>query len=351
MKTIYAAFLLIQGLELNAKYEKALEDRRSLETAKKMAEAAHEVKSSFLANISHELRTPMNGIIGMTELVLETELSNEQRDLLSTSRNSALSLLALLNDVLDFSKIEARRVELENIAFDPRKLVSETLVLLGTQAQQKGLDVTQDVDREVPKTVLGDPARLRQILVNLLGNAIKFTPVGKVGIRVAVEAAQGQDPCLHFAVCDTGIGIAWEKHAIIFQPFVQADISMTRKYGGTGLGLSICARLVELMHGKIWVESQPSHGSTFHFQVPLSVLPADAEVQHLSSGRDGQEASLLGEHPPFTTNGDRRSQCFINWTANAYLRYSPAILPLKGRGAYVSQSSKFDCRSVHCKQP
>ena len=145
-----------------------------------MAEAAHEVKSSFLANISHELRTPMNGIIGMTELVLETELSNEQRDLLNTSRNSALSLLRLLNDVLDFSKIEARGLELENIPFDLRKLVSETVAVLGTQAQQKGLELTREVADEVPQTVLGDPARLRQILVNLLGNAIKFTPAGKV---------------------------------------------------------------------------------------------------------------------------------------------------------------------------
>jgi len=235
----------------------------------------------------------MNGIIGMTELVLETQLSSEQRDLLNTSHNSALSLLGLLNDVLDFSKIEARRAELENIPFDPRKLISETVALLRTQAQQKGLELTQEVADEVPQRVLGDPARLRQILVNLLGNAVKFTSTGKVGIRVGVEAIEGENLCLHFAVTDTGIGIARDKHDLIFQPFVQADVSMTRKYGGTGLGLSICARLVELMHGEMWLESEINHGSTFHFRAQLGVPSVEqAEMQHLRSELSGREAAL-----------------------------------------------------------
>ncbi len=273
IKSIYVVCLLIQGRELHANYIKSLEDRRLLESAKRMAEAANDVKSSFLANISHELRTPMNGIIGMTELVLDTPLSAEQRDLLNTARNSAFSLLQLLNDVLDFSKIEARQVELEAIPFDPRRLVSETVTVMAIQARQKGLELMHEVAPEVPQTVLGDPARLRQVLVNLLGNAIKFTPSGKVAVRVSVETTPAEGLCLHFAVIDTGIGIAKEKHEVIFRPFVQADVSMTRKYGGTGLGLSICTRLVELMHGNMWLESEPNRGSTFHFRAQVG-LPA-----------------------------------------------------------------------------
>ena len=290
MKLIFVGFLFIQARELNWKYIAALEDRRTLESAKKMAEAANEVKSSFLANISHELRTPMNGIIGMTELVLDTDLTSEQRDLLNTARNSALSLLHLLNDVLDFSKIEARRVELEQIAFEPRKLVAETIAVLASQAHQKGLELTQDVAQDVPQTVLGDPARLRQILLNLVGNAIKFTPAGKVAVRVDLENSLGGDLCMHFSVIDTGIGIAREKHEMIFQPFVQADLSMTRKYGGTGLGLSICARLVELMRGKIWLESEPSRGSTFHFRAHLS-LPSNPGDESQPRGSNSDSAT------------------------------------------------------------
>jgi len=291
--SIYVVCLLIQGRDLHAGYLKSLEDRRLLESAKRMAESANDVKSSFLANISHELRTPMNGIIGMTELVLETPLSSEQRDLLNTARNSAFSLLQLLNDVLDFSKIEARQVELETIPFDPRRLVSETVAVLSIQARQKGLELTHEIAHEVPQTVLGDPARLRQVLVNLLSNGIKFTPSGKVAVRVSLETTAAEGLCLHFAVIDTGIGIARDKHEIIFRPFVQADVSMTRKYGGTGLGLSICTRLVELMHGAMWLESEPNQGSTFHFraQVGLPVLPADA-----APGAGARESAPVREH-------------------------------------------------------
>lgn len=261
------AFLLAQGRQLSTQYRKAFEDRRLLESAKKMAEAANEAKGHFLANISHELRTPMNGILGMTELALDTELSDEQRDLLETSRNSAISLLYLLNDVLDFSRIEAKGIQLDYLTFDLVKLVSETAQAFEAQAKQKGLSLACDISPDVPRTVTGDPARLRQILVNLVGNALKFTPAGSVAVRTTLESSNERDIQVRFAVSDTGIGIPVEKQSVIFQPFAQADGSMTRKYGGTGLGLSISMRLVELMGGKMWTVSEPGNGSTFHFSV------------------------------------------------------------------------------------
>ena len=260
-------FLLAQGKQLSTQYRKAFEDRRSLESAKKMAEAANEAKGHFLANISHELRTPMNGIIGMTELALDTELSSEQRDLLETSRNSAISLLYLLNDVLDFSRMESQGVQLQNVTFDLAKLISETALVFEFQAKEKGLALSCEISPEIPKQVTGDPSRLRQVLVNLLGNALKFTPNGSVLLRAAVESGDSNEFEVRFAVTDTGIGIPPEKHGVIFQPFAQADGSMTRKYGGTGLGLSISMRLVELMGGKMWLASEPGEGSTFHFSV------------------------------------------------------------------------------------
>ena len=260
-------FLLTQGRQLSAQYRKSFEDRRLLESSKKMAEAANEAKSHFLANISHELRTPMNGIIGMTELALDTELSAVQRDLLETSRNSAISLLYLLNDVLDFSRMESKSVELDNIPFDLSKLVSDTVRAFETQAQQKSLSLNYEVSSEIPSQVTGDPARLRQILVNLLGNALKFTSAGSVSIRATVESSGSREIQVRLAVTDTGIGIPVEKQSVIFQPFAQADGTMTRKYGGAGLGLSISMRLVELMGGDMGIASEPGKGSTFHFSV------------------------------------------------------------------------------------
>jgi signal transduction histidine kinase len=272
------AFLLAQGRQLSVQYGKAFEDRSLLESAKKMAEAASEAKGHFLANISHELRTPMNGIIGMTELALDTELSAEQRDLLETSRNSAISLLYLLNDVLDFSKMEAKSVQLDNARFDLAKLVSETARVFEIHAKQKGLSLDCDVSPDIPREVIGDPARLRQILVNLLGNALKFTPAGSVLVRATIESSGSHDIQVRFAVTDTGIGIAKEKQSVIFQPFAQADGSMTRKYGGTGLGLSISMRLVELMGGRMWLASEPGKGSTFHFSIRFTRPEAEQQV-------------------------------------------------------------------------
>jgi len=225
--------------------------------------------------MSHELRTPMNGIIAMTDLALETELSAEQRDLLETSQNSAGWLLSLLNDVLDFSKMDAQEVELENIPFDVHKVISETARVFEIQAAQKGLALTCDIAGDVPRKLIGDPARLRQILVNLVGNALKFTPAGSVSVRAAVDSRSAEEVEIHIAVSDTGIGIPQDKQRVIFQPFAQADESMTRKYGGTGLGLSISLRLVELMHGSLWVESEAGKGSTFHCTARLGLALAD----------------------------------------------------------------------------
>lgn len=264
--------VLAQGRQLSRQYRRAFEDRRQLEQAKKMAEAANEAKGHFLTNISHELRTPMNGIIGTTELVLDTELTAVQRDLLETSRNSAISLLYLLNDVLDFSKIDTHSIQLANASFDLRKLVEETAHAFEMQATQKGLSLTCEVSPEIPKEVRGDPARLRQILVNLLGNALKFTHAGSVRVRAVLESAAERDVQVRFTVSDSGIGIPLAKQSLIFEPFVQADGSMTRQYGGTGLGLTISRRLVEMMGGRMWVSSVPGRGSAFHFVVRFGYL-------------------------------------------------------------------------------
>jgi len=274
------AFSLAQGRQLSVQYRKAIEDRRLLEASKKMAEAANEAKSNFLANMSHELRTPMNGIIGMTELALETHLSSEQRELLETSRASAISLLSLLNDILDFSKIEAKEVELDHSPFNVHQVVSETARAFETLATKKGLTLTCLIGPDVPSQVVGDPARLRQILVNLVGNAVKFTPNGGVSVHAGLKLRSPEDVQVHFAVSDTGIGIPEDKQRVIFQRFAQADGSMTRKYGGTGLGLSISLRLVELMHGSLWVASEAGKGSTFHFSARFGLAPAPADGRY-----------------------------------------------------------------------
>jgi signal transduction histidine kinase/ActR/RegA family two-component response regulator len=301
---LFLVYVIVHCVRLNADYRSsmaadlALRQRaEELHAARNAADAASQAKSQFLANISHEIRTPMNGVLGMLDLVLDTDLSCEQREYLGYARQSAHGLLTLLNDLLDHSKAESGKLVLEQIDFSIRELVADAVNPFVVQAEAKGIDLRRTVGESVPEYLRGDPTRVRQVLVNLISNAVKFTESGSITVSVATASVLPETAILQFDVADTGPGIAAENLEAIFEVFSQVDSSITRRFGGTGLGLAICRDLASAMGGRIWAESEPGRGSTFHFTAPLAApsgsLPKRTQGTPEGSGHAGAPLHIL----------------------------------------------------------
>ena len=302
--------------KLQLEIQERVRTGEQLKTARDEALEASRVKSEFLANMSHEIRTPMNGVIGMTELALGTDLTEEQKEYLEMVRSSADSLLQVINDILDFSKIEAGKFELEARAFSLRDMIGDTLSTVGLRAHEKGLELAWHVDAEVADGLIGDPGRLRQVIINLVSNAIKFTEKGEVVVRAELEAQQSDFTAIHFSVSDTGIGIPSEKLELIFEAFTQVDGSSTRRYGGTGLGLTISSQLVGMMGGNMWIESTTGKGSTFHFRARFGTAKShELNKEQVDPAQiSGMRALVVDDN---TTNRRILIDTLVQWKVDA----------------------------------